>query len=409
MHHNQTKEGLARHIRILKAFEVLNYTGFLGTRGEAARKISEITGIGEIRVYGTLHSHLGKIERFRRELVELGDQTLIDQLETLEESDESRIRGDTDQEIEVQVENIVSNERSHKEQIAIFHTLLEIIFEEGFDPSKEWSMRMQAKLGYLSSEEVAAYLSGLEDVGNPFIEKQYNTDGTFTYLVTETGEPYARFREIISIEVQDEKDGPKKDNHSMQVIESLQSEYSVKDLTDILSYIFTQKGIQVTPLDHKLVREKLGFTTEQFETNIGVLLEGGYLEIVGEKIVVSKDGEPYATGERKIELVNEDQNNDYGLVYEEEVSAPTTIKILDFIEKGPGLIRIMDISFVNLERCLGISPDERMQAIEELLRFGYIENNDRGAYVITSTGRKFLEDGGRQEGQEEGVGILIGE
>jgi hypothetical protein len=78
-----------------------------------------------------------------------------------------------------------------------------------------------------------------------------------------------------------------------------------EDLANVLSYIFGNKrSISANPLEHQIMRDKLGVTAERLEQMIEMLKDGDFLELdfADDVIKLKEDAVPYATGEQSIEV-----------------------------------------------------------------------------------------------------------
>lgn len=399
MHHNQTREGLERHIRILTEFEKLKKDGFSGTRGEAARQISKILDIGEMRVYNTIYNHDGKLDRFREELREFSGEVVANTEDELPVDSSGATLG--------------VDESSVGRLKSLWKDLLGIISGEGYSMEKEWYERVASRLGLSGTEELREMLEVLFDSGYLRKFEVGTEDGGeegALYLVSSDGRLVATGEKEIMIEGEEVVD----DNESGSVEEP--EEVTIKeDFFAVMDFVLNEKVVPMTPLDHKLMRERLNIPAEKLESIIRDLVGGGYLAEEDEKLkigegIVRVHGEnwpiEFTSPEGEVAEESSVETDEDGvtidgaevvLVTQEEPIEQTEVgeidnlqRLLKYIE-GPGAIRLMDESFVRLEWALGLSEEERITLLRKAETNGFLEDNGRAALAITSTGRKYLE------------------
>ena len=383
MHHNQTREGLERHIKILTRFEELEASGFLGNRSAAARQISRETGIGETSVYGTLYNHQGKLERFKNELRVLG------------------------------VENVAGQESGVDKIQSRWNDLLVIISTSGYSMEDEWYEGVANRLGLSGTEELQGMLDILfeKDYLRKFeVSDEDGGDPGVFYLVAGRGKMVAKGEKRIELEDQGG------DEPEELVAEAGADVVNTKgDFFAVMDYVLSKTGVPTFVLDHQLMRKDLNMSVEKMEAIVSSLIGGGYLVVEDEKLTIAEGIVRPHGGDWPIEFASPESEVAYESSVEAEEGGATADdaeviveaqeesveqtevgeidnlqRLLKYIE-GPGAIRLMERSFEMLERALGISEAERKVLLREAETSGFLEDNGRAALAITGAGRKYLE------------------
>jgi hypothetical protein len=208
------------------------------------------------------------------------------------------------------------------EQVAIYHTILELIYKGAFQPDAEENIEFQAKLGYIDPTELEIYISRLEDPSYKLIEKIVLDTGQVTYQVTEEGEAYATHKKILQLEgMENIGDGQENEKSRIPELTTLPTttqknndngvvglpgdidEINPVSISKVLEYLLRIKSLRLCEdsfirLEHIL---EIG-SSLRLEVFRELDRRGWLDQTENGHLVVSEEGLPYATGQKQIEM-----------------------------------------------------------------------------------------------------------